>query len=50
MIVGSVDVTATLTIFARGFNPNFSPISLEPINTKLAPSTIPDELPGVCRD
>jgi hypothetical protein len=30
---------------ARGFKPNFSPISLEPIINE-APSTIPDELPA----
>ena len=46
MIVGSVPVTAVARIRARGFRPSSSPIFSLPTATRLAPSTMPEELPG----
>jgi hypothetical protein len=45
IINGSLPTTAPILIIALGFNPSFSPTSLEPININEAPSTSPEELP-----
>ncbi|SST09473.1 Uncharacterised protein [Acinetobacter baumannii] len=48
MMVGSVEVTAVATIRARAFRPSSRPLASEPMSMALAPSTIPELLPGVC--
>ncbi len=48
MMVGSEPIEAEPTMRARGFSPIFSPISLVPIRTPEAPSTMPEELPAWC--
>jgi hypothetical protein len=47
MIEGSEPILANCRILARGFNPAAMPAFLLPSSTAAAPSTIPDELPGV---
>ena len=47
MMVGSAPESATDTMRARGVRPSCFPFSSEPISTAAAPSTIPEELPGV---
>ena len=46
MIDGSEPIEAKPLMRARGFRPSASPISLVPISTAEAPSTMPDELPA----
>ena len=46
MMVGSVDVSATLTTRARGLRPSSLPIFSLPTNTSAAPSTMPELLPA----
>ena len=48
MIEGSEPMLANCLMRARGFSPAALPASLLPISTAAAPSTMPDELPGVC--
>ena len=48
MIVGSAPLTAVATIRARALSPSSAPVFSLPIVSSAAPSTIPDELPGVC--
>ena len=48
MIVGSAPETAVATTRPRGARPYRRPTSSLPISTTAAPSTIPEELPGVC--
>ncbi len=47
MIVGSDPTTPTDTMRARGVRPSSVPTCSLPISTRAAPSTMPDELPGV---
>ena len=47
MIVGSAPETAVATMRARGLRPRSLPICSLPIASSDAPSTMPDELPGV---
>ncbi len=47
MIAGSEPILAKALMRARGFKPALTPASLLPSNTAAAPSTMPDELPGV---
>ena len=46
MMVGSEPETAAETIRARGVRPYRSPVSLLPMATRAAPSTMPEELPA----
>ena len=48
MIAGSEPILAKALMRARGFRPAALPASLLPISTAAAPSTMPEELPGVC--
>ena len=47
MIVGSAPDSAVARIRARGFIPSSEPVCSLPIVSSDAPSTIPEELPGV---
>ena len=47
MMIGSVDRTVAATILPLGVSPRSLPACSEPINTADAPSTMPEELPGV---
>ena len=47
MMVGSEPTVDVDRILARGFKPSAFPFSSEPTNTRLAPSTIPEEFPAV---
>src|SRR5450759_493908 len=48
MIAGSEPTLAKALMRARGFKPAALPAALLPISTAAAPSTMPEELPGVC--
>jgi hypothetical protein len=48
MMTGSVASTAVATIRARGVRPRSLPAFSLPMSTALEPSTMPEELPGVC--
>ncbi len=48
MIVGSVPTTPVATTRARGVRPRSVPACSLPISMSAAPSTMPEELPGVC--
>jgi hypothetical protein len=47
MIDGSEPMLANWRMRARGFSPAAVPAFLLPMRTAAAPSTMPDELPGV---